>query len=269
MLYLSSKNIHPVLKLLSCTLQNNDVGFVLLILRREISMRLLEEQLLLAVMDKNELNRMISEYLPFIKKQLVGFQGSPLEYDDMLSVAMLAFAGAVTQYQPGRGSFLAFAGQNIKNRVIDEIRKQKKYRSKLISISQEEEDSKTPETILSIELYDKEQERNNLNMEIEQYSSELLNYGISFSDLVKLSPKHAKARVQCINIANGVISNQAMRIQFLQIHKLPQQELAATFQLSVKTIEKHRRYIVALIILLLGDYTYLQTFLPNRQEVIG
>ena len=59
-----------------------------------------------AQQDRNRLNQLISDYLPFIKKQLSGLNGLRLEYDDMLSLAMLTFSGCVHQYSLEKGNFL-------------------------------------------------------------------------------------------------------------------------------------------------------------------
>ena len=50
--------------------------------------------------------------------------------------------------------------------------------------------------------------------------------------------------------------------------KLPQAQLASALFISPKTIEKHRKYIVTLIILLSGDYPGIRAFLPQYREVI-
>lgn len=228
-------------------------------------MKMLEEQLKLAAQNKHELNQLIIEYIPFIKKQLVGF-GNQIEYDDMLSLGMITFASSILQYKDEKGSFLGFAAINIKHRLIDEIRKQKRYQEKVVSFYREETQQDGMEFTLSIEAYDREEERLSLSMEIEQYSKDLSQVGLSFSELTKSSPKHKASRKQCFSLARKVIEEEDMRQQFLKHKTLPQKELAQHFSISVKTVEKHRRYIVALVLLLLGDYTYIQTFVSGMKE---
>jgi hypothetical protein len=47
---------------------------------------------------------------------------------------------------------------------------------------------------------------------------------------------------------------------------LAQAELAKEFGISPKTIEKYRKYIVTLSILLLGDYPGIKAYLPLYRE---
>jgi RNA polymerase sigma factor len=49
----------------------------------------------------------------------------------------------------------------------------------------------------------------------------------------------------------------------IQTRKLPIQGLAALSGVSEKTLEKYRRYIAAVIIIIHGDYPYIHSFLPH------
>lgn len=57
----------------------------------------------------------------------------------MLSIAMITFLNCIYQYKTTQGSFLEFSKQCMHNRLIDEMKKQNRYSSKVIPMAQEEE----------------------------------------------------------------------------------------------------------------------------------
>lgn len=227
-------------------------------------MEALEEQIEWAKNDRDSLNKLISDYLPFIKSQVSRLQLPALEQEDAQSIAMLVFTSCIQQYRPGRGGFLAFAQTCIRNRLIDESRKQSRGGA-VLSLSGE--DALSAEDSASLQRYDKELERRELCAEIDEFSARLAPFGLTFAELSRVCPKHRKARVQCIEIARAIVEDSAMRSKLLQQQRLSQSELAEQFHISVKTIEKHRKYIAAVVLLLTGDYPGIQAFLPRWKEV--
>ena len=84
-----------------------------------------------------EADRLVRDYLPFIKAETAKFlHRPPVEgQDDELSIAMVAFYEAVLNYEKARGTFLAFASRGIRNRLIDHYRKESRH-GKVISFDQ-------------------------------------------------------------------------------------------------------------------------------------
>lgn len=230
-------------------------------------MEIIEKRLLIAKRNSDEIEQLLKDYLPFIKKQLSNFTDVDIEYDDMLSIAMLTFVNCIKQYDEGKGNFLSFSSICIKNRLIDEYRKSSKYKAKIITYDNSSNDSKIYDKVSSFSKYNKDLEKENLNNEIDSLSMELSNFNIAFMELPKICPKQNKARIRCLELAKEVTSDLEMKTTFLNNHKIPQLELAKRFNISTKTIEKHRKYIVTLIILLLGDYPSIKSFLPQYKEL--
>lgn len=224
----------------------------------------LHERLLLAKTNKDELNLLVSQYLPFIKKQAADAPHFGLEPEDMLSIAMLVFTNCVLQFVPERGNFFSFAAACIRNRLIDEGKKLKKQvpGSSLDMRS----DAQSAEQAASILCYNKAQEQQRICEEISLFSDELRPYGICFSELPASCPKQNRARALCLNLAQYIVRQETLLRRIKQHHKIPQQELAAQFHISAKTVEKHRKYIVALVILLTKDFPCIRAFLPTGKE---
>jgi RNA polymerase sigma factor len=228
----------------------------------------MQNRLTIAKSDNNELERLISDYLPFIKETIRNIRITGVEYDDKLSLAMITFMNCVEQYEEDRGSFVAFADSCIRNRLKDESRRQMRHTQKGVSILNDE--VKASDALLdkiSIDAYMLKQEQNKLSEEIEALSIQLMDYNISFSELPLICPKQKRSRKQCIELGRFVAGNLEMRESLLKTRRLAQSKLAKRYGLSEKTIEKHRKYIVTIAVLLTGDYPYLRAFLPQFIEV--
>ena len=228
------------------------------------------EEVLEAQLDSKKLNQFITNYLPFIKAQVSNFKGGNLEYDDMLSLSMLTFYGCVQQYSIEKGNFLAFCKVCIKNRLLDESRKQRRHDGKTVSFIRNDMKDYPYEydTNASIAKYNIQQEQLTLKQEIELFSSELEKFGVTFGELPRICPKQVRSRQLCINLATQVVATPDYYYELTEKRRLPQNKLASYFDISPKTIEKHRKYIVSLVILITGDYPNIQTFIPKLQEVI-
>ena len=107
-------------------------------------------QVCLAKDDPDAADQFLRDYMPFIRSETSRFlQRFPsAEYDDELSVAMMAFHEAITGYAKGRGAFLQYAAMLIRNRLIDYHRREKRHRGNLsMDVPAEEEDRTIGETL--------------------------------------------------------------------------------------------------------------------------
>ncbi len=224
-------------------------------------MKNLENQIQKAQTNVKERDRLLTEYLPFIRKQISGFLGHGLEYEDLQSIAMLVFVNCIYQYEENRGTFLSFASRCIRNRLLDELRKQKAYQSHLFPI-EKEEDEQIQTTSEAVCIYNRYREQEALKEEILCLTESLKNYKISWNELSIICPKQKRSRQQCNYLARLLVENEKWKQDFLTDQKLPRAQLAKMAGISEKTIEKHRKYIVAVALILLGDYPSIKSFLP-------
>ncbi|MDR2168241.1 MAG: hypothetical protein LBE35_10415 [Clostridiales bacterium] len=218
----------------------------------------IEQLVFEAQSDPRKLNRLIEDFLPFIKKCVAASRVQRQSREDALTVAMLAFADAVAAYEAGKGAFTAYAQVAIRNRLIDDFRADN--RKKALDIPALDESGW--ETSLSVREHEFQLEQSSLRLEIEEIAEILAAWGISFADLVKISPKQRRTRAQCGYIANLILENQAWQRQLFINRRLPSKEMCASHGVSLKTLEKYRKYIVALCIILAGDFPRLRAFVP-------
>ncbi|ANB59635.1 RNA polymerase sigma-I factor [Anoxybacillus amylolyticus] len=218
--------------------------------------------------ETEKLNDFIEQYKPFIATKVseVCKRKIDPEYDDEFSIGLIAFNEAIEKYAPNKGSnFLSFASLVIKRRVIDYIRKEKKNYG--YSLDDREEDMENPYEIkVTSEQYQKQIETEQRKEEIFHYTEKLKEFGITILDLTEHSPKHKDARETSLLIAKTILRNENLKKQLFDTKKLPIKEVANLVDVSRKTIERNRKYLIALVILLSEDYIYLKEYLKGVEK---
>jgi len=175
---------------------------------------------------------------------------------DESSISRMALWEAFEKYQPERGSLIPFIGQVVRTRLIDYRRREKRNHI-VLSLSgpdnyQVAMDEKICEDIID-ELARQQ--------EIEKLRALLLTYNISFNDLVKQSPKQEKTRREANRIAS-IIASDGELVRYVQERKsLPVKDLRKRFGISEKIMERHRKYIIAHILVLMHDFTMVRGYI--------
>jgi RNA polymerase sigma factor len=235
--------------------------------------RTLEESVLLIQQgDRLLLNEIIEAYKPFIAKNVSSVCKRYIyENDDEFSIGLMAFNEAIEKYSPDRGSsLLSFSEVIIKRRVIDYIRKQTKNQHVSIDLSysslEEESAGMVIVNELSIEEYKKKSDEELRKEEIVMFQTLLLSFELSFSDLVENSPKHTDARENAILVAKSLVENEELRKFLFEKKRLPIKQLEKMVRVSRKTIERNRKFIIAISLILASDYVYLKDYLKGVLE---
>lgn len=215
--------------------------------------------------NEDELNRFVEEYKPFIAVCAKKTAGRYMRYgeDDELSIAMIAFVEAIKGFDNTRGSFLSYAQNVIKRRLIDYYRKEKRH-SGVISLNGYA-DGQDGEFDLSegesVQKYSDERLNALRRLELEELKEELSHWGISFFDLAEASPKQQKTRKICSEIAGLILSRPDMLKLILEKRYLPVAEIGKALGVPRKIIERSRKYIIAVITIAVGDYQYIRDYI--------
>jgi RNA polymerase sigma factor len=193
------------------------------------------------------------------------------ETDDEFSIGLIAFNEAIEKYSAEKGSsVLSFAEVIIKRRVIDYIRKQTKNQHVSIDLTyssfEEESAGMVIVNELSLEEYKKKSDEEIRKEEIIQFQTLLTSFDLSFSDLVENSPKHADARENAIKVAKLLVENRELMDSLYEKKRLPIKQLEKMVNVSRKTIERNRKYIIAIALILSSDYVYLNDYLKGVLE---
>ncbi len=186
---------------------------------------------------------------------------------DEWSIALSAFHEAVMSYAENKGNFYIFAQLVIKRRLTDFMRKQYRIRPE-ISIPPEAFSGNADEDdVMSQALQSEVMQKvavspeNPIALEIEVISSTLSEYGFGFMDLTECSPKAGKTKKACAAVIRTMLSREDLVTHLRQVKTLPIKVLEKEYGLHRKILERHRKYIIAAIEILKGDYPYLADYL--------
>lgn len=214
-------------------------------------------------------NNLLKKYKPFIKKSVSSVCRRYIrETDDEFSIGLIAFNDAIDKFSPDKGNgLLPFADTVIRRRVIDYIRSQSKKMNELsfeIQHVSEDEYIQSPLDIeKSIENHQRQLNSENLKDEIIRYTELLKSFHITFDQLVKHTPKHTDARNNAIKIAKTIADEPLMLQYVIDKKKLPIKMMEEKVEVSRKTIERNRVYIIAMVLILTGDYLFLKDYLKG------
>ncbi|MDI6710160.1 MAG: sigma-70 family RNA polymerase sigma factor [Bacillota bacterium] len=183
------------------------------------------------------------------------------ENDDELGVALCALNEAIDAYDPAAGAgFQSFAAQVIRRRLIDHHRREMRHRQGMVSLEELSVDPAEPVPA----------EPGDLPLAVEALRQQLGLYGLDFADLVAASPKHRDTREALIRAARSVAGDPDLRQVLETQRRLPLRELAAKTGLSRRVLERGRRYIVALALVLSRPELYpLRTFAGLNRDPSG
>ncbi|MBL5767647.1 RNA polymerase sigma-I factor [Bacillus sporothermodurans] len=233
--------------------------------RKQIS---LEEMALLAQHgDENILNQLLQDYQPFIKKTVSSVCKHYInDSDDEFSIGLIVFHDSILKFDESKGaSLLSFAEVIIKRRVIDYLRSNNKYKDLSFDGGiNEDESSLTFENTLSVEEYNRNIDNEKRKDEINRFANLLQTFGLKFKDLIKHSPKHEDARINAIQVAKTLVNDPELLHYLNDKKRLPIKMLESKVNVSRKTLERNRKYIIAIALIISLDFVYLREYVKGR-----
>ncbi|WP_144511958.1 RNA polymerase sigma-I factor [Bacillus sp. FJAT-22090] len=221
--------------------------------------------------DEEVLNDLLFAYTPFMKKTASFIcKRSIDEHDEEFSIAMNAFHEAVMAFDADQNASLqTFAHLIIKRRIVDYIRKEASRKEKVLLLQPiKEEEALSEQHFLlyeqSVRTYTEEQLTIARREELQRYSEKLSIYNLSFAELTKSAPKHADTRKTAFQLAQIIASSEEFYNYLITNKKLPMKEIEALVEVSRKTLERHRKYIIAVILLLNSDFIYIKDYVKGE-----
>jgi RNA polymerase sigma factor len=214
------------------------------------------------IMQKKNRNEFIRDNKSFIYKitQRICKKSLSWENDDELSIALIAFNKACDTYNDQKGEFFSYAKLIIRNFLIDFFRKSSN--TPYLIFDEDNENSDYIDNKLSLEEYSVSVENEARLEEIKQLSAELKTYKLDFDTLANSSPSHSDTRSTLLNIAFKCTRNENILNHVKNKKLLPVKEICLLTGANKKMIEKWRRYILSLIIILSNpDYLYIRSYL--------
>jgi len=220
-------------------------------------MREIDDMAVEASNNKEKLEVFVKNYEPFIIKCASKNSKRYIsKEDDEWSIALSAFYDSIMNYNKEKGSFISFSELIIKRRLIDYFRSQERYSLEV-----------NTEYIDDIE--DKSYNLSDIKYEISEINDRLKIYNFTFIDLAKQSPKADKTKEACKKIIIYIINTPLVLSEMKNSKTLQLNHLEKKLNIPRKTIERHRKYIIAAVEIIVGDYPHLKEYLRYIWEDVN
>lgn len=227
------------------------------------------EELLLSAKQGNEIARehLIKYYHPYILNT-VGHICKRYIYwsDEEASIGLIAFNKAIETFEHEKGrTFLNYAYLLIKRDLVDFFRKESKESHLSFDFSLNEDINSQYDIKHSVDDYNKQIRSSEIIEEIIGLNNILLDFKISFDQLENYSPKHTDTRENLIKLANKFVHNEACVSALLKKKRLPIRMFSELTGSREKTFERHRKYIITLIIIMLHpEWLHLSSMIKKE-----
>ncbi len=223
----------------------------------------LEDEVTLSQRDAAARERLIEQNMDFIRRCASRAAGRFVDsHDDACSEAMIAFNDAISAYRPERGAFHPFAAAAIHNRVTDLLRREGRS---AVCVPFSAMSGRDAEALFELE--DAKQTFSDAAFEIAAAKQELRVFGVDFFELPKVSPKAEKTKAACMQVIVYLLHEPLLLQSVRKTTCLPGKTLMQELGVNSKVLERHRKYILAGLVILGGDYPTLQGYFDTRKGV--
>jgi len=208
-------------------------------------------------------NEFINSYKPFIIKSVsqITNKNIDIESSEEFSIGLMAFNESIECYnEEKKYSFMDFSKQVIKRRVIDYLRISQKN-ANVYPFSSFEETTNFEEFLVdnnSNHIYEFE-----MKEEFAYLAKSMQNFGVTIDQLINSAPKHKDTRSNCVKIAKLIADNEDLYQKFCLKKTLPFAELRQKVNQSQRTLEKNRRFIIAMVLILKSNLDMLKKYIED------
>jgi RNA polymerase sigma factor len=211
--------------------------------------------------------------MPFIKKSVSGVFLKNQMRQDFLTEAMLGFIQSVKTFREDNGLFISYAQIVIRNKLINAAKKEATIQKPLSSIAagSQNDEKGIQEYEAAERQYNDLVARKEAQMEIGELNRSFAQWGFNWSDLSKGCPKQSRSRSSCHEVVHALIADKQLLAEMLKTGKLPIKRVSSLTGKTEKMLEKYRRYISALVLIIEGNYPYIHSFLPHffdKEEIL-
>jgi RNA polymerase sigma factor len=219
-------------------------------------------------------DNLLRRLVPFVARLASEVAGRWVELgsDDEMSVGLMALDEAIDGFRAERGSFWAFARTVVRRRLIDARRRDREQTVPLSDLEETDEEGHVQQPAadrIAERLWQAAQEEAERREEIFEFVQTLSAYGLKLVDLVADCPRRDDARRRALDVARLIARDPVLARHVLTERTLPLKRLEAVAGASRKTLERHRRYILAATLVYLNDWPLIRTFLDGLGQEDG
>lgn len=219
----------------------------------------------------NELARekLILHYKPYIINIVGHLSKKYVTWsEEESSIGLIAFNRAIDTFdsQGGR-TFINYVYLLIQRDLIDFFRKEKRNQHLSLEHPLDEKEDfilKHHEVDKSFDLYNRNIQSTELVEEILELDQTLNQFGISFEELEHYSPQHSDTRQLLLTMAKKFVEDKECVTTLKNKKRLPILLFTGKTGYKIKTIERHRKYLITLILLKLNpQWVQLSEFIQE------
>lgn len=224
------------------------------------------DQIALEAKEKEEvLEAFLLQEMPFIRAAAGKILSRHVEAgSEEELIALEAFVEAVHSYTPEKGRFLPFSRLVMDRRIIDWIRKEEKNQ-RFVPMDPEDitRQMDSPKNGEGIPLAGGVNGISDAAEEIQKLSMVMAPYGVRFRDLPDQSPKSEKTRESCRKVISAIRGSEILLSVMREKKALPLKILEKNTGVPRKIMERHRKYIIAVVEILSGEYPCLRPYVRS------
>ena len=228
---------------------------------------LIQQRVQEAKNNDDAIDALIADYLPYIKSEASKVIGHTVtEQDDEFSIALIGFHDAIKSYSETRGAFLKYASVVIRRRLIDHYRKEKRHTEQISAdkpISYGSEVAVRDTIQNDLDEYSIIDIRDATRQEIIELTQQLQSFGLSLVDIVDNCPKQDRTLASCHKALVYARSNPELITTMKRTKKLPLASLTLGSGVERKTLERHRKYLMALLLIYSNGYEIIRDHLKQ------
>ena len=216
--------------------------------------------------DPRKADELIRSYIPFIRSEAAKcISRVCTEQDDEYSIALIAFHEAILGYERERGAFLGYASMLIKSRIIDYQRREARHQGQVSIYAESGEDDRTilDEMADGRDRYEEAVNLEATKQEIAELSAVMGRFGVSFSDVADHSPRQERTLEACTRAVRWAAGDELLLEELLRTGKLPMARLVQGSGAERKTLERHRKYILAMLLIQTNGYEIIRGHLRH------
>ncbi len=210
---------------------------------------------------------LIRKYIPFIRAAAAKHMaGICTDQDDEYSIAMMAFYEAIMGYKKEKGSFLNYADMLIRSRIIDYGRKELRHLGN-ISLYEENDDDDNRSLLNTLadknDVFEEMVTREATQQEIKELSVVMRKFNVSFADVADNCPKQERTMEACVAAIKYAADNPLILDELLRTKKLPLAKFVRGCKAERKTLERHRKYILVMLLIQTNGYEIMRGHLQK------
>jgi RNA polymerase sigma factor len=131
-------------------------------------------------------------------------------------------------------------------------------------VEKDEEEPLDPYVDEAIKEYTEKEISEYRRLELQEIKKQLDLWGISFSDVAKSSPKQEGTRKTYLRAINYILTTPEILKIIKEKRYLPVEKIITALKIPRKRIERGRNYIVAAVLILSGDYQFINEYIQWR-----